>query len=85
MRKLHILLALGLFSVSLGCRHVGGKCDQCSANLGDASLYAPFTANRTPMAPHPVPPAVSSDPGSFKKDIPPMSEIIGSPLEMPKK
>lgn len=101
MRKLFVILSLGLVSVSLGCRHVGGKCDQCAAAPGDASLYAPFQSYRTPVAPVPVPPAVvpeSDTPkvdelkkGDMKLDAPkkspmtPMTEDLVAPKVMPKK
>jgi hypothetical protein len=86
------MLALGMI-VSLGCRHVGGKCDQCAATPGDASLYAPLTTYTSPTMPTPVPAYV--EPKEMpKKEVPmkeegkkapnPMTEELGKPKELKK-
>lgn len=54
MRKIIAVLGIALFG-TLGCRHVGGKCD-CGPTPGEATLYAPM---------HGYPP-----PGAIKETIP---------------
>jgi hypothetical protein len=50
MRRISFLLGLTLLVASIGCKHVGGKCD-CNAHPGDA---APHTiTNPHPSAPVP--------------------------------
>lgn len=39
MRKIIAVLGIALLG-TLGCRHVGGKCD-CGPTPGDAGIYAP--------------------------------------------
>jgi hypothetical protein len=40
MRKIIAVLGIAMLG-TLGCRHVGGKCD-CGTVPGEASLYAPL-------------------------------------------
>jgi hypothetical protein len=55
MRKIFAILSVCLVA-SLGCKHVGGKCD-CGPVPGDAATYAPYnnTAVKTEVvAPMPT-------------------------------
>ena len=39
MRRIALVLGLTLLAASLGCKHVGGKCD-CQSHPGDAAPQA---------------------------------------------
>jgi hypothetical protein len=61
MRRFATVLGLTLLAASLGCKHVGGKCD-CQSNPGDA-VPLPIT-NPYPTAPVPsalpaIPPSIN--------------------------
>jgi hypothetical protein len=59
MRRLAAILGLTFLAASLGCHHIGGKCD-CQAHPGDA-VPVPIT-NPYPSAPANVPPAIPKVP-----------------------
>ncbi len=53
MRRVIAILGICLLG-SLGCKHVGGKCD-CGPVPGEAGMYAPPTGVPTSPAPTTVP------------------------------
>ncbi len=48
MRRIIAVLGIALLG-TLGCRHVGGKCD-CGPTTGEAALYAPMLGYPTTPA-----------------------------------
>ena len=48
MRRIAAILALTLLATSLGCKHIGGKCD-CQSHPADAAPHA--ITNPYPSAP----------------------------------
>ena len=58
MRRIALVLGLTLLAASLGCKHVGGKCD-CQAHPGDAAPHVitpPYPSAPVVPATPPKPP-----------------------------
>jgi hypothetical protein len=71
-RRIALLSVLGLLTVALGCRHVGGKCD-CGAHPADAVIAGPV--NPYPAVPAPgtapaVPPIKPGASSAVPGDLP---------------
>ena len=56
MRRIIAILGV-LVLGTIGCKHVGGKCD-CGSSPGDAALYAPMHGYAAPLKADPAVPAV---------------------------
>jgi len=54
MRRIAFALGLAILAASLGCKHVGGKCD-CQSSPADATPHTITNPHPSALVPAPAP------------------------------